>query len=203
MKIIVIGASGLIGSAVVEALAARHEVIGASRKSATNPADITDAASLAALFDKVGKFDAVLSVAGGAAYKPLTELTDDDYAFSIAYKLMGQVNVARLALPHLNDNGSIALTTGVFAEAPPPNAAAISMVNAGVNGYVIGAARELPRGIRINAVSPPFIGQFRLNGASSVIESQTAADCALGYVDAVESRLNGAIIDTRLYSRFN
>lgn len=202
MKIIVIGASGLIGSAVVKALSARHEIIGASRKSASYPADITDTASIRALFDKVGKFDAVVSVAGGAAYKPLTELTDEDYAFSVSYKLMGQVNVARLALPHLNDNGSITLTTGVFAEAPPPNAAAIAMVNRGVDGFVIGAARELPRGIRINAVSPPFVGEFALNAFKSVVDSQTPEDTAYGYVEAVEGHASGTIIDTRPYTRF-
>lgn len=202
MKIIVIGASGLIGSAVAEALSARHDIIGASRRSTDWPADITDAGSIRALFEKVGRFDAVVSVAGGAAYKPLTELTDEDYAFSISYKLMGQVNVARLALPHLNDNGSITLTTGVFAEAPPPNAAAIAMVNRGVDGFVIGAARELPRGIRINAVSPPFVGKFALNAFKSVVDSQTPEDTAYGYVGAVEGHASGTVIDTRPYTRF-
>jgi len=202
MKIVVIGASGLIGSAVVKALSAHHEVIGASRKSTSHPADITDAASISKLFDSIGKFDAVVSVAGGAAYKPLAELTDADYAFSIGYKLMGQVNVARLAVPHLNDNGSITLTTGVFAEAPPPNAAAIAMVNAGVNGFVIGAARELPRGIRINAVSPPFVGKLAHNAFKSQVDSQTAEDTAHGYVEAVEGRASGTVIDTRSYTRF-
>ena len=202
MKIVVIGASGLIGSAVVRALSARHDVIGASRKSASHPVDIIDAQSISKLFDSIGTFDAVISAAGGAAYKPLAQLTDEDYAFSVSYKLMGQVNVARLAIPHLTEKGSITLTTGVFAEAPPPSAAAIAMVNRGVDGFVIGAARELPRGIRINAVSPPFVGDHRLNGSKSVVESQTPEDTAYGYVEAVEGFASGTIIDTRAYTRF-
>jgi NAD(P)-dependent dehydrogenase (short-subunit alcohol dehydrogenase family) len=201
MKIIVVGASGLIGSAIVKALADRHQVISASRKSADHPADITDTASLKRLFETVGKVDAVISAAGGAAYKPLADLTDADFAMSLGYKLMGQINLARLAVPYVNDNGSITLTTGVYAKEPPPGAAAIAVVNAGVNGYAIGAAGELPRGIRINAVSPPLVGEFRLNGAKSVVESMTPQDVARAYVMAVEGHGTGQIIDTRPYAR--
>jgi NAD(P)-dependent dehydrogenase (short-subunit alcohol dehydrogenase family) len=201
MKIIVIGASGLIGSAIVSALTPRHEVIAASRKSATHPVDITDKASIAKLFAGLGTFDAVISAAGGAAYRPLADLTDADFAMSLGYKLMGQVNLARLAVGHLSDGGSITLTTGVYAKEPPPNAAAIAMVNSGVNGYVIGAAGELPRGIRINAVSPPLVGPFRLNAAASRVECMTPEDVALAYVEAVEGRSTGRVIDTRSYAR--
>ena len=201
MKIIVIGAAGLIGSAVVKALAGRHDIIGASRKAAEHQVDLTDKASVQRLFNQVGSFDAVVCVAGGAAYKPLLELTDDEFAMSVNYKQMGQVNIARLAIPHLADGGSITLTTGFFSVEPPPNAAALAMANSAVNGFAIGASRELPRGLRINAVSPPFVGEFRLNGAKSTVESMTAADTALGYVDAVEGQMTGAVIDTRLYAK--
>ncbi|HTJ56368.1 MAG TPA: short chain dehydrogenase [Devosiaceae bacterium] len=201
MKIIVIGATGIIGSAVAKALAGKHEVIGASRKSTSHPVDITDAASIRYLFSSVGQFDAVVSVAGGAAYKPLAELTDADFAMSLGYKLMGQINVARLAVSHLPDGGSITLTSGTYALEAGANGAAIAVVNSGIHGFVTAAAAELPRGLRINAVSPPFVGALKLNETKSHVESMTAEDVALAYLDAVDGHATGSVIDTRRYAR--
>jgi nucleoside-diphosphate-sugar epimerase len=66
MKIIVIGASGTIGSEVAKALERnRHEVIRASR-SADVKVSLEDAASLRAMFREVGNVDAVISCAGEA-----------------------------------------------------------------------------------------------------------------------------------------
>jgi nucleoside-diphosphate-sugar epimerase len=112
MKIIVVGATGTIGSAIVKALEGRHEVIPASRKSGYR-ADIDDAASLSALFTTVGSFDAVVCPAGSASYKPFADLQPADFAVGFHSKFMGQVNLARLAIPHLVDGGSITLTSGV------------------------------------------------------------------------------------------
>ena len=78
MKIVVIGATGTIGRAVVAALQPRHDVVAASRKG-PHPVDIQDASSIAALLDKHRDADAVISAAGGAAWKPLAELTDADF----------------------------------------------------------------------------------------------------------------------------
>lgn len=79
MKIIVIGATGTIGSAIVAALRGKHDVIAASRKG-EHEVDIKDVASIAALFDKHRDANAVLCAAGGGAWKPLAELTDADFA---------------------------------------------------------------------------------------------------------------------------
>ena len=64
MKILVIGATGAVGKAVVNELAQRHEVIQASRSSVTYPVDITQAASIEALFKKTGKIDAIVATVG-------------------------------------------------------------------------------------------------------------------------------------------
>jgi NAD(P)-dependent dehydrogenase (short-subunit alcohol dehydrogenase family) len=53
--------------------------------------------------------------------------------------------------------GSVTVTSGVLARQPMPGGAAISMVNAGLEGFVRGAAAEAPRGVRVNAVSPPWV----------------------------------------------
>lgn len=197
MKIIVIGATGTIGKAVVAALSPRHEVISASRNG-PHKADIQDIASLEALFKAVGPVDAVVSVAGGAAYKPLADLTPADFQMSFDYKLMGQINLARLAAAHLNDNGSITLTAGWWAREPVPNVAAIATVNAALEGFTRAAALELPRGLRINLVSPPLVGAPEWNGDK--VARMTAEDTAKAYVEIIEGQATGQIIDTRPYA---
>ena len=118
MKIVVIGATGIIGRAVAKALSSNnHEVIGASRNSDVK-VTIEDPASVGALFDKVGEIDAVVSCAGSVVFKPLAELTDADYEFGFRSKLMGQVSVARFALERLRDGGSITVSTGILAMHP-------------------------------------------------------------------------------------
>jgi NAD(P)-dependent dehydrogenase (short-subunit alcohol dehydrogenase family) len=157
MKIVVIGATGVIGSEVAKALSLKHyDVIGASRHSEVN-VTLDDPASVQAFFKKFGKIDAVVSCAGNAAFKPFADLTDADYELGIRSKLMGQVSVARYAQQYLSDGGSITLTTGILAMYPMVGSASISMVNAGLEAFVRAAALELPRGLRINAVTPPWI----------------------------------------------
>src|SRR5512142_1011842 len=125
MKIIVIGATGTIGAAIVRALRPRHDVLEASRKG-PHKVDIHDARTIANLIEHAHP-EAIVCAAGGGAWKPLAELTDADFESSLHDKLMGQVNVVRAALTHLPDNGSVVVTSGVLAQQPMPNAAAVAM----------------------------------------------------------------------------
>jgi NAD(P)-dependent dehydrogenase (short-subunit alcohol dehydrogenase family) len=199
MKIVVIGATGTIGKAVAEALAARHEVVRVSRSGPVK-ADLEDAASLARLFDTVKDVDAVVSCAGSAAFKPLLQLGDGDFQVGLRSKLMGQVNLVRIAARHLRDGGSITLTSGVLAHEPMPGGAAISMVNAALEGFVTGAAIELPRGLRVNVVSPPWITETLVAMKMDPKGGIPAAACAKAYVVAVEGRDQGRTIDARKHA---
>ena len=197
MKIIVIGASGTIGAEVVKALSARkHEVTGASRKGAVKVA-IEDAVSIRAMFDRVRDVDAVICCAGSAAFKPFAQLTDADYELGLRSKLMGQVSLARIAKDHLRDGGSITLTTGVLAMQPMAGSASISMVNAGLEGFVRAAALELPRKLRINAVSPPWVKETLVKLGMDPGPGLAAAQVANAYVAAVEQPHQGKVLDAR------
>jgi NAD(P)-dependent dehydrogenase (short-subunit alcohol dehydrogenase family) len=194
MKIIVIGATGTIGAAVAAAFAAKkHEVVRASRSGEVK-VDIDDAATVRALFAAVKNADAVVSCAGNAVFKPFAQLTDADYALCLRSKLMGQVGLARLAADYLNDGGSITLTTGVLAGKPMPGSAAISLVNAGLEGFVRAAALELPRRLRINAVSPPWVKETMVKFGMDPTPGLPAAAVAKAYVAAVEGAMQGEII---------
>jgi len=201
MRIIVIGGTGTIGKAVVTALGGTHEVIVVARTSSDHRVDITSVQSIGELFNGLGPIDAVVVTAGQAAYKPFAELEVEDFAFSLGSKLMGQVNIARIALPHIRDGGSITLTSGSFAREPVPNGAAISLVNAGLEGFVGAAALELPRGIRINVVSPPIVGDLRLDATNTKVERMPASDVARAYVESVEGTATGRVIDTRPFAQ--
>jgi NAD(P)-dependent dehydrogenase (short-subunit alcohol dehydrogenase family) len=196
MKIIVIGATGTIGKAVADALAKRgHEVIRASRKS-TVRVDIEDRATLNALFAGTKDVDAVVCCAGGAGWGPLANLTDDDFARSLRYKLMGQVNVIRAAMDKVKDGGSITVTSGILAGKPMPGSAAVSLVNAGLEGFVRAAGLEMQRGVRVNVVSPPWVKETLRARKMDEAHGMAAEDVAKAYVAAVEGRANGEVLET-------
>jgi NAD(P)-dependent dehydrogenase (short-subunit alcohol dehydrogenase family) len=192
MKIIVIGATGTIGAAIVRALRPAHDVIEASRKG-PHKADIHDARSITNLITST-RPDAVICAAGGGAWKPLAELTDADFESSLHDKLMGQVNVIRAALAHLPERGSVVVTSGVLAQQPMPNSAAISLVNAGLEGFVRAAALEAPRGIRVNVVSPPWVSETLEAMGQDPKHGLPAATVAKSYVAAVEGAMKGETI---------
>jgi NAD(P)-dependent dehydrogenase (short-subunit alcohol dehydrogenase family) len=199
MKIVVIGASGTIGKAVADALSGRHEVVRATRHGPV-VVDLEKPDTVANLFATVKGIDAVVSCAGSAVFKPLDQLTDGDFQKGLASKLMGQVNVIRAALPHLNDGGSVTVTSGVLAQEPMPGGAAISLVNAALEGFALGASIEAPRGIRVNVVSPPWIIETLKKLGMDPSIGIPAAACAKAYVAAVEGKDRGRTLRAREYA---
>jgi NAD(P)-dependent dehydrogenase (short-subunit alcohol dehydrogenase family) len=155
VKVLVIGASGHVGRTAVEALAG-HEVISASR-SGEPAVDVTDPASIHALFETVGPVDAVVVAAGKVPFGPLGELGRDDYQSAFSGKVLSQLDVVRIGTPYVRDGGSITLTSGILAREPIATGAAASLANGALESFVMSAATELPRGIRINVVSPSVL----------------------------------------------
>ncbi len=147
------------------------------------------------MFKAAGRVDAVVSVAGSARFAPLEKLTDADFQFSLANKLMGQVNLARAALTHLNEGGSVTLTSGVLAWKPMPGSAAISLVNAALEGFVVAAALEAPREIRVNVVSPPWVTETAQAMKWDIPGTRSAADVATLYAESVDGKATGHVID--------
>ena len=156
MKIIIIGASGTVGRAVTEALSRRHEVIRVGRTQGDEQVDITSQASVQALFEKVGRVDAIISASGGL-YWPLATMKDSDFNQGLQDKLLGQVRLALTGQHYLNDGGSITLISGIVAHEPIAQGVNATTVNAALEGFVRAAACELPRGIRINLISPTVL----------------------------------------------
>ena len=172
----------------------------ASRQKSHEQIDLSDAASIRALYNRVGKLDAVVCAAGEAKFSPLAMLTDDDFAFSVKSKLMGQVNLVRYGLDSVNDGGSFTLTSGVLASQPMVGSGAVSLVNSGVEGFTRAAALEAPRRIRVNIISPPWITETLIAFKMDPSGGMPAADVARAYVASIEGKQSGMVISPGLVS---
>lgn len=193
MRILVIG-SGTIGRAVIRALSSGNELISASLRSTPLKVDIADPASIQRMYRSLGKLDAVVCAAGQAKFAPFAELSDADFSFSLNNKLMGQVNVVRFGLEHVRDGGSFTLTAGSLAQTPMPGSVAVSLVNAGIEGFAGAAALEAPRRIRVNAVSPPWVTETLQALKMDLAEGLPAAVVAQAYVQSVTGAETGSIL---------
>jgi NADP-dependent 3-hydroxy acid dehydrogenase YdfG len=158
VKILLIGASGTLGKKVDFVLSeTAHQVVRIGRKGGDVLANLSDPKGLAATYEKLKPFDAVAIAAGDVAFGPLAELTREQWQFSFNSKLLGQISAVQQALPYINDGGSFTLIGGLFSEEPIPMGSAASTVNRALEGFVVAAAIELPRGLRINLVSPTLL----------------------------------------------
>jgi len=195
LKIVVFGATGTIGTAVVAALSPKYEVIQVRNREGKLIADLANTDSVRNVFKAIGKVDGIVSAAGAARFAPLEKLSDEDFSFSIANKLMGQVNLARIGMDYLNDKGSITLTSGILSNKPMVGSAAISLVNAGVEGFARAAALEAPMGIRINVVSPPWVTETLQALSMDPNLGKPAAQVAQAYLKSIEGQGTGEVIE--------
>ena len=158
MKIILIGANGTIGELVQKALAgAGHEIVKVGRKSGDFQVDIESRESIRQLYQAVGSFDAVAVAAGEVVFAPLSQLTAENWQFSLGSKLMGQISLVQEAIPFVNERGSFTLVSGVLNDKPIFASAAAAAVSGALEGFARAAAVELPKGLRINVVSPTIL----------------------------------------------
>ncbi|GIK99551.1 MAG: short chain dehydrogenase [Alphaproteobacteria bacterium] len=195
MRIVVVGATGTIGKAVVAALEDRHEIVKVGQTGGDHQVDIADSGSIRRLFETVGRFDALVSAAGKVHFGALAELTEKEFELGLRNKLMGQVNLVLIGRDYLNDGGSFTLTSGVLSHDPIRYGASASLVNGALESFVKAAAIELDRGLRINVVSPgvlveslPVFGDY-FRGHEAV----PGARVAKAYLKSVEGLLTGQV----------
>ncbi len=193
MKFLVVGSTGLIGSYVAKTLSKHGTVIGVSRTTQIS-VDVKDPASIKAMYEKVGKVDAVASCIGKVAFKPIAELTYDDYLMGLKDKALGQVELVRAGIDFLNDGGSFTLMTGVLARDPIPAGSVAALANGAIESFTLAAAIDLPRGVRINTVSPNVLVEATSYHESfpgfHQVSAQSVADA---YVKSILGKQTGQI----------
>lgn len=193
MKILVIGASGTVGSEIVKALETDHEVIRAGRNGADVSVDNTSEESIRNMYEQVGKVDAVVNAAGGANFASVSGLTPELNEKGIESKLKGQLNLVLLGLDYVKDDGNFTLTTGVMMDDPIPLGASAAMANGGVKAFVQASAIEMPRGIRINSISPTIVQESweRIGHLFAGFDPVPANRVARAFVKSVEGAQSG------------
>jgi NAD(P)-dependent dehydrogenase (short-subunit alcohol dehydrogenase family) len=197
MKIVVIGASGDVGRSVADELerGGKHEIIRVGRTRGDRQVDITSDESVVALFEQIGPGDAIIVAAGNVLLAPIEKMTTADFHRGLQDKLLSQVRVALVGQHYLNDGGSITLTSGIAVEDPIAQGAHAAASNAGIEGFVRAAACDLPRGIRINAVSPTVLTESmdRFGPFFPGYESVPATRVAMAYRRSVEGVHSGRV----------
>lgn len=195
MRIIVVGGTGTIGKAIVEELLPRHEVLIAGYNNGDLTCDITSEKSIRDMYKKAGKFDAVVSATGKVHFGEFSEMTAEKYHIGLNDKLMGQVNLVLIGREYIQDKGSFTLTSGVLTYDPIRAGTSASMVNGAIEAFVRAAAIELPRHLRINAVSPTVIAEAM--GAYAPyfrgFDPVPAAKAALAFSKSVEGLQTGQV----------
>lgn len=205
LRVLLVGASGVIGRHVHQALAADCTVITAGLDDASHRVDLADAASIRAMLkavhDEGGPLDAVISTAGRARFARLADIDAADgsqsvYSLGLQDKLMGQVNLALAARAVLKPGGVIVLTTGTTSREPIIGGTALSMVNGAIECWVRAAATELGNGLRLNAVSPSLVEgtPAAASAAFPGFEPVSGAQLGLAYIRCLRSGLTGQVI---------
>jgi NAD(P)-dependent dehydrogenase (short-subunit alcohol dehydrogenase family) len=196
MKIIIVGAAGAVGKTAVSALSGRHDVIRVGRSSGDLQMDIEDVDSIREMYRQVGKVDAVVSAVGQVHFGPVDEMSSEQFMTGINRKLLPQVNLVLEGFDFVNDGGSFTITSGVTNRDPIRGGTGAAAANGALDGFVVGAAVDMPRGIRINAVSPEVLESCRdaYDGFFPGHVHVSNEAVGLAYCKAVEGCLNGQIL---------
>lgn len=196
MRILIVGGSGTVGQAAAKELAKRHEIVRAGRSSGDFTVDVMSEDSVKAMYAKLGQVDAIVTCVGHVHFGPVATMTPEQFRKGLNDKLMGQVNLVLLGMNNVNDNGSFTLTSGILDRDPVRQGANAAAVNGAIGAFVKGAAIEMPRGIRINAVSPGLLedSAVKYDGFFPGHEPVTSARVGLAYAKSVDGALTGQVI---------
>ncbi|WBL26744.1 short chain dehydrogenase [Zunongwangia sp. HGR-M22] len=196
MKILIIGGNGTIGKKVVSHFEKDNEVLIAGRTNGDVTLEISNSKSIGEMFEKTGKLDAIICIAGEAKWADFNELTEEDYYIGLKSKLMGQVNLVRIGKEFLNPKGSITLTTGILADEPVVQTSSAAMVNGAVHSFVKAVVLEMEHNLRVNVVSPDMV-EDAYEKYKDVFPGHNPVPMSKvinAYVKSVMGKVNGKII---------
>ncbi|MCH6264860.1 SDR family oxidoreductase [Neobacillus citreus] len=144
----------IIASRSVSKLNEAKQVLGGNVEG--NEIDFRSEEKVGGFFSKVGKFDHLVVTAGEGAMGHFSELPVASAKEAFESKFWGQYITVRSALPYLNNESSITLTSGVYGVRPPQGATTLAAINSAIEGLVRGLSVDLAP-IRVNVVSPGIV----------------------------------------------
>ncbi|MFC3723531.1 SDR family oxidoreductase [Neoaquamicrobium sediminum] len=154
------GASVLITSRNEQNLqAALAELGGKAHAARSNIADMGDIARLGdTVREKLGTIDLLHVNAGLAELEPFEQVTEASYDRQFTVNTKGAFFTIQRLAPLIREGGAIVVTSSVADEGGEPGMSVYSATKAALRSFASGLAAELlPRGIRVNVVSPGFI----------------------------------------------
>ncbi|QNL48271.1 short chain dehydrogenase [Olivibacter sp. SDN3] len=196
MKILIIGGNGTIGKKVTQRLSANHEVITAGRSSGDIQVDIRSEESIKYLFDSIKTIDACICTAASGTMDNFKTLTQAKLHENMQGKLFGQMNLVLIGQHFLNDGGSFTLTSGIFADHPAKGVTGGGVISGALHSFILSAALELDRGLRVNAVSPGMAEESAKDFASFFpdLTPIPMQNIEKAYVRCIEENINGEIL---------
>ncbi|WP_299475347.1 short chain dehydrogenase [uncultured Roseibium sp.] len=196
MKIILVGASGDVGKAAYDELSARHDVITASRSSGDVRVDLTSPESIRALYEQTGPVDAVISAAGEVEFARISDMTVDKFRFGLENKALSQISLVLGGLDRVREGGSFTLTSGILDRDPVLLGAGAATANGALAGFVKSAAIDLPKGRRINVVSPGLleVSADQYGAWFPGHELVSSRRVGLAYAKCVEGAITGQVV---------
>ncbi|WP_438853977.1 SDR family NAD(P)-dependent oxidoreductase [Agromyces sp. M3QZ16-3] len=177
-RILVVGATGVLGSLIAERLAERGarlalhgrdaSRLGGRAADATIAIDLTDADAPEAIVDRaveaLGGLDAIVIAAGVVGFDGAAETARQDLETLFTVNALAPMRIISVALPSLRQsategNGPVVLTiSGIVSQLPTAGLASYSASKAALAAYVAAAGRELRRsGIRLVDARPGHI----------------------------------------------
>lgn len=196
MRILVIGASGTIGRPLCAELKQRHDVVAAGRSGGDAVVDIRSTDSIENMYRAAGPIDACVCVAESGALDNFDTLTEATLLENMRGKFFGQINLVLIGKRYLSQGGSFTLTTGIFADEAWPGVTGGAVISGGLHSFVLSAAIELERNLRINAVSPTMVAESVKDYGHLFpgMEPVSMRRLIAAYVRCVEGRRTGEIL---------
>jgi NAD(P)-dependent dehydrogenase (short-subunit alcohol dehydrogenase family) len=118
--------------------------------------DVTDDESIAALADRLGSIDHLVTTASARARGLLPDLDRDAIRRSFDTKVIGPIMLAKHFAPKMADNGSFTLFSGVAAFKPAIGYLGVAVTNGAADFLARSLALEMAP-IRVNAISPGVV----------------------------------------------
>ncbi len=105
--------------------------------------------------EKWGRIDVLVNNAAMMTYKPLIELSVEEWDGVLAVNLRGVLLCVKYAMPHMKDGGAIVNVSSVHAHETTPNVIPYSTSKAGMEAFTRGLSRECAAAhVRVNNVAP-------------------------------------------------